>query len=114
MPISITCDCGQTARVRYGDRWACDECGRAWNTAQIPQQDYAGLMHDLRVFKLVPIGIAIVLTATFVPLILFVSQGFIFLLPLLLGGLAIFLGPVWKRRVRRRIASAPRWDLRPE
>ena len=113
-PITITCDCGEVERVRYGTRWECSSCGRTWDTAQIPAEEYRGLIHDLRVYRLVPVGIALVIAALFVPLVVLVNQALIFVVPLLLAFLAIFLGPVWKRRVRRRIAAAPSWDLRPE
>jgi hypothetical protein len=112
--ITLTCDCGETGRVRYGERWTCPGCSRVWDTAQIPEEEYAGLMRDLRLYKLVPVAIALLIAAAFVPLIVFVNEGLALLLPLLLGALAIFLGPVWKKRVRRRVAAAPTWNLRPE
>jgi len=113
-PITITCDCGEVEQVRYGARWECPSCGRSWDTAQIPADEYRGLIHDLRMYRLVPIAIALVIAAAFVPLVIFVGEGLIFLLPLLLAFLAIFLGPFWKKRVRRRVAAAPQWNLRPE
>jgi hypothetical protein len=113
-PITLTCECGETFSVPYGQRWTCSACGRAWDTRQIPEEEYAGLIRDLRVYKVVPVVIALGIVAAFVPLIVFVNQGLALALPILLGTLAIFLGPVWKKRVRRRVAAAPSWNLRPE
>src|SRR6058998_1045268 len=39
-PITIKCECGETKSVAYGQRWVCDSCHRAWNTQQIPPEEY--------------------------------------------------------------------------
>lgn len=113
-PISITCDCGETANVRYGERWQCPSCGRAWNTEQIPIEEYRGILRELRRYRLAAIGAALAVLAAYLPLVLLVAPGIILTAPILLGALAILLGPFWKRRVRRAIAKRPRWDLHPE
>lgn len=113
-PITITCECGEKRSLRYGERWTCAECGRAWNTAQIPAEDYRGFVRDLRRPKLVAVGIALVLAAIVGVAAAFVNLGLLFTLPILLGGVAILAGPVWKKAVRRRIANRPRWELHPE
>lgn len=113
-PITIKCECGEVKRVPYGERWECEECGRRWNTEQIPADEYRGLMRDLRRYKLQMVGIAVVIAGVLIPLAFLVDQGLIFAVPVLIGAMAIFYGPFWKRRVRRRIAEAPRWNLQPE
>ena len=113
-PIRITCDCGEAASLRYGERWQCPSCGRSWNTAQIPVEEYRGVLRALRRYRFVAIGAALAVLAAYLPLVVFVSPGIILTAPILLGGLAIFLGPFWKRRVRRLIAERPVWDLHPE
>jgi hypothetical protein len=113
-PIRITCDCGEAASLRYGERWECPSCGRRWNTEQIPAEEYRGLLRDLRRYRLLAIGAALAVLAAYLPLVVFVDAGIIFTAPILLGGLAILLGPLWKRRVRRVIAERPVWDLHPE
>lgn len=113
-PIRITCDCGEAASLRYGEQWECPSCGRRWNTAQIPPEEYGGLARELRRYKLLAIGIALAVLLAYVPLVFFVDEGIIFTAPLLLAGLAILAGPFWKRRVRRAIAERPRWQLHPE
>jgi hypothetical protein len=113
-PIKITCDCGEEASIRYGERWECPSCSRRWNTEQIPAEEYRGILRDLRRYRLAAIGAALAVLVAYVPLVFFVDQGIIFTAPILLGGLAILFGPLWKRRVRRVIAERPRWDLSPE
>lgn len=100
--------------MRYGERWKCERCGRRWNTEQIPVEEYQGLMRDLRRYKLQMVGLAVLIAAVLLPLAFLVNEGLIFVVPVLIGAIAIFYGPVWKRRVRRRIADAPRWNLQPE
>ena len=113
-PIRITCDCGEAVSLRYGERWTCPSCGRRWNTAQIPAEEYGGLNRELRRYKLLAVAAALAVLLAYVPLVFLVDAGIILTAPLLLAGLAIFAGPFWKRRVRRAIAERPRWRLHPE
>ena len=113
-PITVKCDCGETASLRYGERWQCSSCGRRWNTAQVPADEYRGVVRELRRYRLYAIAVAVAVLAAYVPLVFLVDEGIIFTAPLLLAGLAIALGPFWKRRVRRVIAERPRWRLHPE
>ena len=100
--------------MRYGERWQCPSCGRRWNTEQIPADEYGGLARDLRRYKLIAIGAALLVLVAYLPLVLLVNEGLILTAPLLLAALAIFAGPFWKKRVRRAIAERPRWQLHPE
>jgi hypothetical protein len=113
-PISITCECGEARSLGYGERWECPTCGRRWNTGQIPVDEYRGITRALRRYRLLAVGGALAVLAAYMPLVFLVDQGIIFTAPILLGGLAILLGPLWKRRVRRAIAERPRWTLEPE
>jgi hypothetical protein len=113
-PISITCECGEKRSLRYGERWTCEQCGRSWNTEQIPAEDYRGFVRDLRRPKLLAVGVALGLATIVLIVALLTSLALLLTLPILLGGVAIFAGPVWKKAVRRRIAERPRWELHPE
>ena len=113
-PITITCECGETRRVPYGERWNCEHCGRRWNTAQIPAAEYDGILRDMRRFRLSAIGYAIVIGVTFVVLAVVVSESLFLLMPVVLGAWYIFYMPMWRRKVRRRARSLPTWQLRPE
>jgi hypothetical protein len=113
-PIQVTCECGNERSLAYGERWRCERCEREYDTARIPEAEYRGLMRDLRRYRLEMVGAALAIAAVFLPLAFFVNMGLLFVLPFLLAFGAIFYGPVWKKRVRRRIAERPRWELEPE
>jgi hypothetical protein len=68
----------------------------------------------MRRFQIELVLWAVLMLAVFVPLVLFVDGGYVFLA--LIAGLAwMFLYmPFWRRRVRRAAANAPRWELHPE
>ena len=113
-PITIRCECGETKQIAYGERWQCERCGRRWNTAQIPRDEYRAIMRDMRRLRLSVIGIALGLTLVFGALALFVSESLFLLLPAVLGFWFIWYMPMWRRKVRRRARSVPKWNLRPE
>jgi hypothetical protein len=60
------------------------------------------------------LGVALVIAAVFVPLIVFVSSRFIFLAPMAAIFWIVLYVPIWRRSVRRAAQSAPRWELHPE
>jgi hypothetical protein len=113
-PITISCECGEKRDVAYGERWQCEECGRTWNTAQIPAEEYEQLLRSVRRHKLEALVAAAVSAAVLVPLIVFVSASFIALVPLAMVGWLVGFLPRWRRRYRRTARAAPRWELHPE
>jgi hypothetical protein len=113
-PITIACECGELKHVPYGEVWRCERCGRRWNTAQIPEEEYYGLLRDMRRLRLFPIGIALGFLIVFGLLALLFSQALILLLPVTLAFWFILYMPWWRRKVRLRARSGPRWQLRPE
>lgn len=113
-PIAIRCDCGESGSVPYGERWTCASCGRRWNTAQIPEEAYLGRNRQMRRFRLEMLGFVIVLLVVFVPLVLFVDSGYVFLAVIVGLAWMLLYMPFWRRRLRRAAASAPRWELHPE
>jgi hypothetical protein len=112
--ITIRCECGAERSVPYGDRWTCGECGRVWNTAQIPEDAYTRRNRQMRRFQIELIGWAVLMLAVFVPLVLFVDGGYVFLAVIVGLAWMFFYMPFWRRRVRRAAANAPRWELHPE
>lgn len=113
-PIAITCECGESGAVPYGETWTCESCGRRFDTTQIPAEEYERRRRRMRRFQLEILAFGVVLLVVFVPLVLFVESGYLFL-GLIVGLAWMFLYmPLWRRRVRRAAADAPRWDLRPE
>jgi hypothetical protein len=113
-PITITCECGETKRVAYGERWTCDTCGRTWNTQQIPVEEYDGLMRRMRRHKIEVLAVAAMAFAILVPLIVFVSGRFVAFVPVAMAAWLFFVLPYWRRRYRRTAREAPRWELHPE
>jgi Flp pilus assembly protein TadB len=113
-PITIKCECGETRDVAYGARWQCETCGRAWNTQQIPPEEYEGLVRRVRRHQFEALAVAGIAAAIMIPLIAVVSSAFIALVPMLMvAWLFVFL-PFWRRRYRRTARGAPRWQLHPE
>lgn len=110
----ITCDCGKAARVPYGAAWTCEECGRRWNTAQIPREEYEGLLRAVRRFRIQVFGFLALMAAVFVPLVIFVNDGFLFLAFLAAFAWITLYMPRLRRKVRGVAADAPEWHLRPE
>ena len=113
-PITIKCECGETQSVAYGERWVCDSCHRAWNTRQIPAQEYEGLLRRVRRHKLEVVAMAATAAAVLIPLIVVVSTGFILLAPMAMVAWLFLVLPAWRRRYRRTAREAPRWELHPE
>jgi len=113
-PITVSCHCGRVEHVPYGETWTCEQCGRRWNTAQIPAEDYWGIMRAMRNYRLVIIGIAVGLALLFGALALFVAERLILLLPVVLTFWFIWFMPWWRRRIRTRARNLPSWQLTPE
>ncbi|MBA2741366.1 MAG: hypothetical protein H0U46_05085 [Actinobacteria bacterium] len=68
----------------------------------------------MRRFRVEILAFGAILLGVFAPLVLFVESRYLFLA--IIVGLAWMLlyMPLWRRRVRRAAAEAPRWELHPE
>ncbi len=113
-PITVKCDCGTVSQVPYGDTWTCERCGKRWNTAQIPSEQYWGIMSEMRRYRLQAMGVAVGIAATFITLGLTVGQRFFVLAPIALGAWFLWYMPQWRRKVRLAARNLPRWKLTPE
>jgi len=113
-PIRITCECGESESVPYGETWVCGTCKRRWNTAQIPAGAYDGRRRRMRLLELEVVGFGVVILAVFAPLVLFVSSAFVFTALIVAAAWMFLYMPFWRRRVRRAAGEAPRWELHPE
>src|SRR5262249_5017449 len=78
--ITISCDCGQSVQLGYGERWKCPSCGKTWDTSQIPRQEYDALLRLVRRYRLMVIVPPIVLAVILIPLGVLVDIRFAFLL----------------------------------
>jgi len=114
-PITIRCDCGQVERIPYGQTWTCPDCGRRWNTEQIPAEEYWGIMREMRRYRLQVVGVSLAfgVAAAIVLANLDVQR----VLPIILGLMAFWFlvyMPRWRQKVRRRARDLPHWQLHPE
>src|SRR2546423_14435880 len=100
-PITISCECGEQRDVAYGERWQCEKCGRSWNTAQIPAEEYEQLLRSIRRHKLEILALGAAVAAVLTPLIVFVSAPFLALVPLLMALWLFLVLPRWRWRYRR-------------
>jgi hypothetical protein len=114
-PIAVTCECGVKHDVRYGDAWTCEQCGRRWDTNQIPREEYDVVRRTQLRYRALPVALGLLVAGL---AIFFTLTGNVFsvffLLPVALTGWFTLLRPVHRRRYRRAIANLPRWDLRPD
>lgn len=114
-PISVTCECGEKRALRYGEFWHCERCGKRWDTAQIPREQYEAIRRTQLRFRVLPVVFGLVVAAA---AIFFTVTGNVFsvfvLLPAATMAWFIFLQPAHRRRYRRAIADLPSWSLRPE
>jgi Flp pilus assembly protein TadB len=114
-PIAVTCECGEKRELRYGEDWACQKCGRHWDTNQIPVEQYGAIRRTQLRYRVLPVafGLAVAGTAIFFTLTGNIFSVFV-LLPLSMLVWFYFLRPFHRRRYRRAIAELPRWELRPD
>jgi hypothetical protein len=114
-PITVTCECGAQARLAYGEQWACERCGRRYDTRRIPAEQYQQIRSVQLRFRMLPIGLGLFVAAA---AILFTLTGAVlsvfFLLPIAMTGWFAVLRPIHRRRYHEAIADLPRWDLRAE
>lgn len=114
-PITLTCDCGQAALVRYGERWTCPSCSRTWDTAQIPEEEYARLLSSVRRYRLLTLGPPLVLSAVLIPLAVLYGLQFALLLFVLVLAHALFVMPKVRERATASVRQSTRsWKLGPE
>jgi hypothetical protein len=114
-PITVTCECGERAELFYGERWTCPACGRAYDSRNIPEDEYAAIRSLQRRFRVLPIAIGVVVAALAITFTLTGNIiGVFFLMPVAFIGWFVFLRPTHRRRYREAIADLPRWDLRAD
>ena len=107
--------CGEKRDLRYGEEWACESCGRRWDTNQIPAEQYEAIRRTQLRFRVLPVayGLGVLALAVFFTLTGNTFSVFI-LLPLAMMLWFYFVRPFHRRRYRRAVAELPRWELRPE
>ena len=113
--ITLNCDCGQTGYARYGERWTCPECGRTWDTSQIPSEEYGRLLKSVRRYQVLALGPPLVFAAILIPLAIVAGFQYGLLFFVLVFGYSVFVIPKLRERATRSVReSTTSWDLSPE
>ena len=111
--ITVTCDCGVSRQVAYGETYEC-ECGREWSTDSVPADDYAAIRRlDLR-YRAIGwiVGLAYGLWVLYT--ILYKPGMLLLVLPAGMLAWFGFLRPIVRRRHYRAVQALTRtWQLRP-
>ena len=114
-PVTITCECGNKAEVSYGASWKCDRCGRRYDTAKIPRDQYDKIRNMTLRYRAIPVALGAVSIAL---AIIFTLTGNVFsvfiLLPSVLLVWFMIIRPVHRRSFQKAIADLPTWDLRAD
>jgi hypothetical protein len=112
-PITVTCECGERHELFYGAGWTCPSCGLAYDSKQIPTEEYATIRRLQRRFRALPIALGCVVAALAIAFTLTGNVvGVFFLMPVALISWFVFIRPAHRKRYRAAIANLPRWDLR--
>ncbi len=112
--ITVTCDCGVSRQVAYGESYQC-ECGLRWSTNSVPEGDYAAIRRLDRNYRMVGWAVGLAYGLFVLYTILEKPGGLLLIVPA--GMLAWFgvLRPIVRRRHYRAIQALTRtWDLRPD
>src|SRR3990172_2213561 len=96
--VTVRCDCGRVQYLGYAETWTCESCGKRWNTAQIPREEYERVAREVARYRLVALGGLAAAAAILVPLGLLVNFAFLLLVPGLLAVWAGIVSPRLKRR----------------
>jgi hypothetical protein len=96
---TVTCECGQSARLRYGERWNCPGCGRKFDTTEISADAYAEIRRQQLRSRILPLISTVLLV--FAVIILFLSgQRFaaVLAIPFVVVVWGLFARPLFRSR----------------
>jgi len=111
-PITVTCDCGVIQRIPYGEACTCPSCGRRWDTAQIPVEEYEGVMRDMRRYRVQAMVLGSSIGLGVVALAVLTDRPLFPLALIAMAGWWLVYMPQWRRKVRARVRNLPTWKLR--
>ncbi len=114
-PITITCDCGTRISIAYRERWTCPTCGKTYDTAKIPADEYGALLAGVRRYKWLTIGPPLLLAAILVPAAVVGDVRYAFLLFVAVMAYGLLVLPKIRERASRRVTEiSARWKLEAE
>jgi hypothetical protein len=115
LPITLQCDCGKIAGVGYGERWTCPDCGKTWDTSQIPRAEYDRLLGSVRRYRLLILGPPVALAAVLVPMAIMSGLQYGLLLFVLVSAYGLLVVPRLRAKATARVLGNTRqWELHPE
>ena len=114
--ITVTCECGQSRQLRYGERWRCEGCGRSYDTGKIPLDEYAAIRRTQLRYRRIPLLAGLLLL---VGTIVFFATGKVYgalvAVPFVIASWGVFGRPFFRARYRRKLAqNLPTWDLKAD
>ena len=114
--LTITCTCGHTRKLRFGEEWTCEGCGRTWNTNRLPRAEYEAIRRLQLRYRLLPVLFGLLVAGLAALFTLTGNAGaVVLLLPIALLCWFTFLRDAHRRRFRNAVATRRReWRLRGE
>ena len=114
--ITVTCECGEHRQLHYGERWTCDGCGRRFDTAKIPVEEYAAIRRTQVRYRMIPLISGIVLLIGDAAFFLTGrTYGALIAIPFLFASWVMFGRPFFRSRYRRKLSQdLPTWNLKAD
>jgi hypothetical protein len=113
--ITVSCPCGERRYLNYGERWKCEQCGRRWDTNQIPLEQYTALRATQLRYRRIPMAISVVALACIVAgVVVGKALGGVIIVAIAATTWSMFFRPIHRRKYRSAIADLPIWSLKPD
>jgi hypothetical protein len=113
--ITVSCPCGEQTYLSYGELWTCEQCGRRWDTNQIPVEQYAALRATQLRYRRVPMVISVLALACIVAgVVAGKALGGVIIVAIAATTWSMFFRPIHRRRYRSALADLPSWSLKPD
>jgi hypothetical protein len=115
-PITVTCECGESRDLKYGEKWKCEGCGRRFDTGKIPLEEYAAIRRTQLRYRLIPLASCLFLL---VAVVLFFAAGRAFsalvAVAFLVASWSVFGRPFYRSRYRRALnQNLPTWNIKAD
>jgi hypothetical protein len=113
--ITVACRCGEKRYLSYGEQWTCEQCGRHWDTHQIPVEQYAAIRATQLRYRRAPIAISVVaLVCVVACVVVGKALGGLIVVAIIATTWSMFFRPIHSRKYRAALAQLPTWTLTPE
>ena len=113
--ITVSCRCGEDRLLSYGEDWTCEQCGRHWDTNQIPVEQYAAIRATQLRYRRVPIAISVVaLAGVIAAVVAGKALGGLLIVGVVATTWSMFFRPMHSRKYRAALAQLPTWTLTPD